>query len=331
MTSLRESVSDLERRQATRDMAVDCYLTAIRNLSQYAIELDDEITGAYKKYLATLWEDTAPGTIEALDESRATLRGLLRDYRDKASQYLGALRSELSAAAYSLQEILDGLSQSDGDHDARLRAALQRLRAITGLTDPAAIHAAVLAASNSIEESLEQIRKQHQLTVSQFLVEIRMLHKRIDALERAASLDSLTKLITRAEFESRLRALPDTRLAVLLVRVQGFVEAEEEFGVEVAAELAAAFTRRMRNSLPANAQIARWGEQEFVAAIPNLGMGDALANAKWISDHLSGAYACLRAGRTVRPNVSLHVDVMEAPGREMDRIVERAEKYFGKS
>jgi diguanylate cyclase (GGDEF)-like protein len=229
-----------------------------------------------------------------------------------------------------LQEILDSLSQADGEHEIRLRAALVRLRGVTGLTDPTAIQAAVLAASRSIEESLDQIHKQHELTVSQFLVEIRMLHKRIDSLERAASMDSLTKLLSRAEIESRLRSLPDTRLAVLLIRVEGFIEADTEYGVDVGAELAAAFTKRMRNSLPANAVIARWGDEDFVAMIAGLSTGDAIANAKWISDHLSGAYACLLNGKTVRPKVSLAVDIVEGQGCDADRILHRAGKFFNR-
>ena len=52
----------------------------------------------------------AGGTRE-LEESRATLRGLLRDYRDKTSHYLNILRGDLNAAALALEEILDSLGQ----------------------------------------------------------------------------------------------------------------------------------------------------------------------------------------------------------------------------
>ena len=34
---------------------------------------------------------------------------------------------------------------------------------------------------------------------------------------------------------------------------------------------------------------------------------EALASAKWITEHLSGAYACLKGGKTVRPAVQLTV------------------------
>ena len=53
------------------------------------------------------------------------------------------------------------------------------------------------AVADSIEESLEQIRKQHQFTVSQFQSELRLLHKRIDTLETAAAVDEATKFSNR--------------------------------------------------------------------------------------------------------------------------------------
>ena len=142
-----------------------------------------------------LWPaKSAPARPEALSDSRATLRGLLRDYRDKAAQYLGNLRDELAGTARTLEEVLDSLGQADGDHETSLRAALGKLRQVAAAPGHAALGSVISTAADSIENSLEQVRKQHQLTTSQFLVEIRMLHKRIDALEAAASVDEVTRL-----------------------------------------------------------------------------------------------------------------------------------------
>ena len=49
-----------------------------------------------------------------------------------------------------------------------------------------------------------------------------MLHKRIDTLENAASLDNQTKLFKRAETEERIRAATPDDYCLLLVRVNGF-------------------------------------------------------------------------------------------------------------
>jgi GGDEF domain-containing protein len=328
MISIQNSLNDLERSNEARDMLLDCYVLAIKNVAHYAIELDDEITAPHRKYLTALAGEVASAQPEALEESRATLRGLLRDYRDKAAQYLGALRDELTGTARALQEILNSLAQTDSDHEVRLRTTLGRLREISNSPDGSAVRAAILAAADSIEKSLEQIRQQHQFTVSQFLVEIRMLHKRIDLLETAASLDDLTKLFKRDEIERQIYSASGDKLSLLLVRVSGFRQAERQFNREVAAELAAAFGKRLRNSLPPSAAIGRWNEEGFVAML-SVEKPEAMASAKWVAEHLSGAYACLQKGKTVHPAIHVTVAVVDnQPGDPPERTLKRIRDFM---
>jgi GGDEF domain-containing protein len=328
MTSIQDPVKDLEQRPAASDLLLDCYVLALKNVAHYAVDLDDEITVPHRQYLSALAAEVALAQPEVLAESRATLRALLRDYRDKAAQYLGKLREELAGSAHALQEILDSLTQADGDNEAQLRTELGRLREISGSLEDGAIRAAILAAADSIEQSLEQIRQQHQLTVSQFLVEIRMLHKRIDLLETAASLDDLTKLFKRDEMERRIRSAPEGKLCLLLVRASGFRQAEHQFNREVAVGLAAAFSKRLRNSLPSGATVGRWSEEGFIAML-SVEMPEAMASAKQVAEHLSGDYACLQWGKTVHPSLSVGVAVVDnQPGDPPEQTLKRIKEFL---
>jgi GGDEF domain-containing protein len=328
MTSIQNSLPELERCHAARDLLLDCYLAAIRNVAHYTVELDDEITAPHRQYLTALAGEVVSGQPEALVESRATLRGLLRDYRDKAAQYLGSLREELAGSARALQEILDSLAQTDSDNEVQLRTELNRLREISKSLDGSALCAGILAAADGIEQSLEQIRQQHQLTVSQFLVEIRMLHKRIDLLETAASLDDLTKLFKRDEMERQIRYASGGKLCLLLVRASGFRQAERQFNRAVAAELAAAFSRRLRNSLPPDAAIGRWSEEGFIAIL-SVEKPEAMACARRVADHLSGAYACLEQGKTVHPSLQVGVAVVDSQaGDRPERTLKRVKEFL---
>src|ERR1035441_1129760 len=87
MISIRSSLTELERCHQIRAVVLDCYVLAIKNIAHYAIELDEQLTGPHRKYLETLATEVAADAGDAAVESRATLRGLLRDYRDKATQY----------------------------------------------------------------------------------------------------------------------------------------------------------------------------------------------------------------------------------------------------
>lgn len=323
MISIQSSLTDLERSHQIRAEVLDCYLLAIRNIAHYAVEVDEEITSTHRKYLKELADEIATGRQEALLASRATLRGLLRDYRDRASLYLAKLRDDLTGTARALEEILDTLSQADGDHETTLRNALVKLREAAALPSGGSIAPLVNAAANSIEQSVEQLRKQHQLTVSQFMVEIRMLHKRIDSLEAAAAIDEFTRFENREETIERIRNTAAGSYSLLLIGARGLRRTEVQFGKEVGDELAGAFAKRLRNSLPANASFGRWGAEEFVITL-SMKKSEAMATGKWISENLAGSYACLKGGKAVRPMLQLTVGVVDTVSSEKpERVVER--------
>jgi GGDEF domain-containing protein len=321
MISIRKTISDLDEYCQQRDVAFDCYLAAIRNISHYTVELDDTLTTPHRHYLTALAEEVSTAREDTLVESRATLRGLLRDYRDKAAHYLSDLRDQLAGTVRALQEIVESLGQTEGDHDVRLRAALNTLRQAVDSPDAAPVRGLLCSSVEAIQRSIEQARQEHQVTIAQFQVEIRMLHKRIDILETAASIDALTKLFTRREMEDRIRTVP-SGFSLLLIKVTGLRVAELNFNRDVAAELASAFSRRLRNSLPDSAVIGRWSEEEFIA-ITQLSRTDAVNLATHIADHLAGSYACLQGGKTVRPSLQLRVGVVDSAGDTTDRILQR--------
>ncbi len=326
MVSIRNSLSDLEKCHQERALALDAYVAAIQNTAQYSIEVDKHLLERQRAYLTALADLVAGGDSNALFESQSTLRGLLRDYRDKSSAFLGNLREELAGTTRALEEILDSLAQSDGNHEVRLRAALKSLRDLAAAPEGFAMRDRLHAAAGDIDESIDEFRKQHQLAVAQFQVEIRMLHKRIDALEAASSVDQLTRLFNRGEMEHRIRAA-SPGYCLLLVRVAGFRKAEVQFSDDVAAELAGAFAKRLRNSLPPTATLGRWAKEEFIALIPTV-KSEAIASAKWISEHLSGAYSCLQGGKPARPNLQLTVAVVDSADSAPDRILERMSAFL---
>lgn len=326
MISILDSVNELQTCANARDLALDCYRLAIRNIAQYAVDLDPEITGPHRKYLEDLAADLASARPTMLDDSRATLRGLLRDYRDKSAEYLLGLREELSGTARALQEILDGLGHSDGEHEAQLRSALKTLRATT--PGPAVqLNETVLTAAKTIERSMELVRNQHKLTVAQFLTEIRLLHKRIDSLESAASVDELTNMFTREQMEMRIRLDHAGPCCLLLLKTGGFQAAEAQHNRDVANELAAAFGKRLRNIMPSTSVIGRWSEEEFIAILW-LEKADAQAIARRCSEHLTGPYTCMKAGKTVRAAIQLRLAVVEYGSDSAARVLERVGEFL---
>jgi GGDEF domain-containing protein len=322
MISIRSEVDELERFHQMRRLATDCYVAAIRNSADYAIELEAGLTEPHRRLLRALAQEVGAGSPEVVEDSRATLRGLLRDYRDKAASYLGTMRDELTAATRALEEIMESLARTGGENESNLREPIERLRGASAVTDIQALRALAQSAADAIESSLEEMCNQHKLAISQFRTEINVLHRRIDALERAASIDALTDLLRRAEIERRiLQGMPGC--CILMIKTGGFHLAASQFHPDVAAELAGAFLKRLRNCLPPDAGIGRWAEDSFVAIV-HAAKADAVKTAKWIAEHLSGSYSCLLDGKTVRPSLQVSVALVEtgenAPRQILNRV-----------
>jgi GGDEF domain-containing protein len=322
MISIHKTITELEESQQQRDLAFDCYLEALRNIAHYTIEFDNSITEPYRRYVTSLAEEVSAAAPESLAQSRGTLRGLLRDYGDKASHYLAELREQLASTARALEETVESLAQTDGDHELRLRSAVANLRRAAESPEGAPLHNLLGTTVDTIQQSIEQARREHQITVAQFQTEIRMLHKRIDMLETAACVDALTKMFTRREMEDRIRQARPGGCCLLLIKVTGFREAELNFNGDVAAELTTAFSRRLRNTLPEGAVIGRWSEEEFIA-VTQLPKQEAVNLAKHIADHLAGSYACLLAGRSVHPALQLRVGTVDSTGDTPERILRK--------
>ena len=328
MISINQSMTELERCHRYGESAVECYIAAIKNLAHYAIELDEGITGPFRGNLEQLAAGLAEASSTDLSESRVTLRTLLRDYHDKAASSLHKLHEDFAATARSLQEILNSLSQSDGDNDKRLRETLTTLRKIPALPDPAAMRNAIADTAKVFEKTIEEIHQEHQLTVAQFLAEIRVLHKRIDVLECAAASDNLTKFASRWEVEKRIRSAVPGEFSLMLLKVRSFAAVEKQFGSEVSSELVGAFAKRFRNGLPPESFVGRWSEEEFVALPVGLTAGAAEIAGK-ITENLTGAYVCLKTGKAVRPRLQVRTAVIDTrPQETHEKIVARMEEFF---
>jgi GGDEF domain-containing protein len=328
LISLRKSSREAEQVQTPRSLAEECYVAAIDNIAHYAIELEEATTKAYQGYLKDLAREVEEGTPQAIAQSQGTLRGLLRDYKDRAAAYINSLKEELGRTAVSLQRLIETLTQSDGNHESRLLAAIKQLRELAQSPMAKPVAAALRAASDSIAENLEKFRQEQKVTVSQLLAEISLLHRRIDALESASSAEDLTKLFNRQEMERRLHATV-VGGALLLVRVDGLKRAALQFNADVARQLAAAFVKRLRHNLKPGVVVGRWSEDGFLIHLPGA-CREAEETAKWIREHVAGAYACLLGGKIVRPAVQATVEVIDpvSGGAEMERIIGRIGEYF---
>lgn len=328
MISIQQSLSELEKSHQLQTLALECYLAALNNMAQYTVELDDTITPQHRKYLAALAAEVAEASPDHLTESRSTLRGLLRDYRDRASQYLRGLRDQLSSTAQALQETVDALADCDTDQTVKARTALGRLRQVAQTTEGSTVRSVLTVVADTIDDTLQQIHKQHQLTITQFQTELRLLHSRIDSLETAAAIDEATKFSNRRFIGEYLGSLPSEEVAVLVLKVTGLGQARAKYGPAIAEDLVATFGRRLRNTLSKDAMVGRWNEQDFIAVVRGAKAAEA-APAQRVMEHLSTPYACMLGGKVVRIPLEVTAEYLAGTaGLSAEQLLARVSEAF---
>jgi GGDEF domain-containing protein len=121
--------------------------------------------------------------------------------------------------------------------------------------------------------------------------------------------------------------LDPAKTSLLLLTTSGVRLAEARFSPGVAAELAGAFTKRLRNVLPPNTVIGRWSAEEFVAIL-NAPAAEAIQLARTASAQLSGSYTCLLEGRVVRPDLQVRVAVVEPAEGGPERLLARVREFL---
>ncbi len=333
MISIKDRLAELERCHRWRAITLECYRAAIADAAQYAVALDDETTERHRKFLADLAGEVTDATRpDELLERRATLRALLRDYSEKAARYMGEMREGRAGAERALQEILASLMQADDDHDGRIRLALGHLRTVSQSPEGRFLREVLRAATDVIERSMDQIRKEHQLAITRFQTEIRGLLERLDPSRAAARAESLTNLFDRAEIEERISAASHGEFLLVLLRARGVRLAGVQLGNDVAGQRVTAFVVRLRNTLPINAEIGRWGEEEFIALVSTAAAAVSSSSiCKRIMENLPGPYGCVLNGKVVRPSIEISVcGVNSALQDPEERIQDRIEGFFAR-
>ena len=324
MISIQNSLSALEQSLKQREAVFECYVAALEDIRQYAVELDDRVTGPHREGLQRLAREVNRAGQERIGEARGFLRALLRDYHDKAGEYLARLREELAGSAAALQDIVRSMCQADGSQEERVIQAIGSLKSLSVRPEAAGIAEGLRTAVETVEKGLDDARKQQQLAISQLLTEIRVLHKRIETLEVAASIDKATNLLRRSRIEEHLRETPGNGHSILVLRARGLKTSAG------GGELAVAFARRLRSCLPAAAVVGRWAEEDFVAILP-VGKPEAMAVADQLTSRLSGTYTCVRDGSAVRSALQIVLAIVDAEAGRPAKPAERVSRFFEKA
>jgi GGDEF domain-containing protein len=326
MISIRQSVNDLERLAELQKSTLSCYQLAIRANAEYAVELEASQAAEFRQHLYALQraleKATQPEEFEAVQSS---FRGELRDYRDKANEWLEKTRGDLQAAAEAMQVLAQTVAANGTDHAKVLKADLQKLVAIADSHDLEQIRTVIRATAHSINESYQSLHRETQLVVAQLNDELRSLHRELDNERKALYTDASSGAWNHDKLNQRMGELLNRgdAFCVVILWITNLKRLKSTGSPLVIEGAMKAMVKRLKGLVGTDACVGRWSEEEF-AVILELVPETALRLSLEMSHSLSTRYSVQESGTAQFLSLRLATAIADHPaGSDPERFREK--------
>jgi GGDEF domain-containing protein len=329
LISIRKSATELERLDHLRLTAVECYQYAIRSIAQYAVEVEPNDASDFREHLERIEESWA--AVSGSNEMRSvhsSLRGELRDYRDRARERLTRLRSELEGAAAAMAAFSDSITSAGADHRETMNAELQRLDAASRSNYIDKIRDAIQSAVAGISTSLERMIRAHQMTVTQLRDEIRVLHREMQAERRAIETDASSGAWNSQKMDARLNELlrSNQSFCLLLIAIGNLERIRQRYSPAILEGALKAMLKRFHALAGGDATIGRWTDDQFLAAL-DLAPSAVLPISREVARKLSGSYAVQANGQSTSVVLQVTTGVLErTPGADPGAFLKKVDQ-----
>jgi GGDEF domain-containing protein len=319
----------MDRLQELHRTAVECLGGAVGAAVQYAVQADPGDFELFRDHLTALQKIVQiTASADELNTVKASLRGELRDYQHQVHGRLARLREEVKAAAAAMQSFAEGVIASGADHEEQLEQELQTLATISKSNDLAKIRDGIDTATGKIAGSVEKMRRNNQLVITQLQDEIRILHQEIQAERRAKSTDRASGAWNREKITVRIEELfrQDDPFSLLLIRMRNLEQLEKQHSRTVVEGTLKSVLMRLHDLTGTDSMVGRWSTDEFVAILP-IAPPDAAALTNEVTRKLSGDYSVQENGLSQTVALRVATGIVERQGGVVsDTFMRRVEQ-----
>jgi len=298
MISLFKAANDMERLEQLQQALAKCYALALKACAEYAVELDPRSTEYFRQRLQSLerqWSQASAS--EQYTATQASLREVLRNYRDQAREQISVMRKDLQNAAATMKVFAESVTTSGDEHEAQVRQEVGRLEAVAASDDIQLIRGGIATSTGTIVRACTQLRRSHQVVVTQLQDEIRTLHQAMDQERSRTERDHVSGAWSRQKLNGRIASLlrANEPFCVLFVSAKNLRRLERQHSTAVVTDALRALVQQFDGALGGEAMIGRWSEDLF-GAILEMDPSAAMSLSAEINRKLSVAYPVWTSG-----------------------------------
>jgi GGDEF domain-containing protein len=298
MISLFRAANEMERLEQLQQTLAKCYALALKASAEYAVELDPLSTEYFRQRLHSLEQQFSQASAsEHYTATQASLREVLRNYRDQAREQLSVMRKDLQNAAAAMKVFAESVTTTGDEHEAQVRQEVSRLEAVAESDDIQLIRGGIAAATGTIVRACTQLRRSHQLVVTQLQDEIRTLHQAMDQERSRTERDHVSGAWSRQKLNERITNLlgANEPFCVLFVSAKNLRRLERQHSTAEVTDALRALVQQFDGALGGEAMIGRWSEDLF-GAILEMDPSAAMSLSAEINRKLSVAYPVWTSG-----------------------------------
>lgn len=294
--SSNQTLSEVQRAQAVAAEVTNTLVATLISLRQYVVETDPSVVEQFR-----LWAETLVGMVEAsaaesgehsFDDVRTSIRGGLRDYRDRAERYINELRARLASTTASLNGTLEAIQSSESVAEEQIQEEIAHLGSLRELRNVEKMRGGLGRSVASLTASVSQLRREKDAVISRLSEEIHTLQNSLEKARRAARMEVITELCDREAFEKLIteEAVNGSAMSVVRLVLQNFGILTTWYHRNVMDQLISAFCKRARGVLPQDAVLGRWRENMFCILLRST---DARAIVTSLVPKCRGNYVCM--------------------------------------
>jgi diguanylate cyclase len=309
---------------AVLESALNCYLELIADIAETIASLSTEIGASCHDQLLRLRSRVAyHASLQTLEESRIALHSELSDFTEKARQYNNALAGDVAKALALLAQNESAVAVRNDKYIERLARFVDQMEQVARSGDRA------LAAGQAVElrgfvESMEQDSRDAN---AQLQAKLADFQNKLQEVEFLASIDPLTGVANRREFNRQLaaRIAADREFCILLFDLNTFQRVNYDHGHLCGDEILKQLGSRLSAHVRPRDFVCRWGGDEF-AAVLECPLATAQARAEEITRVLCTPYHVVLESKEIPVNIGVSVGVVERiAGETAEQIFQRAD------
>jgi len=273
MISIRKHMEWLTREDASRRALLGLLDGVLNIVKANILVMDPDEHAQFCQQIRSLQErleqDASPTNVEVV---AALLSRTLKDHWTRLARLVHLREQEMKSIINLLAEGAAQLDRENRGFYERLRAAVRAFEDISQLEDITFIRRKLAEQVGEMQKNVARQQQDSEARVQGLQSQLEDAHRHIERLTRTVTEDSLTGFPGRQAGERVIRDIIEHRqpVTVAMAVVQGMVVITQRYGAEFGDDVLQRFAQQLRQALPPEMFLCRWGGPAFVAVVERL-------------------------------------------------------------